>query len=76
MAACGVPLLLLTAARAAWHSRWWGLLSVAAQTALATTLSGAGALALDGPTGYEEPCLGDVLSDAIAAPLESRLPLR
>ena len=72
----GAPRLLRTAARAAWHARWWGLLSVACQTALATTLSGSGVLALGGPAGFDDVLLENVLDDAPGAPVPSRLPLR
>ena len=56
----GAPPLLRKATRAAWHSRWWGFLSVACQTALATTLSGAGVLAMGGPTGFDEILFEDI----------------
>ena len=69
------PALLRQSARAAWLSRWWGLLSVAAQSALAATLGGASALALGGPVGDEEVPLGDVLDEAPISPPTSRLPL-
>ncbi len=72
----GAPALLRKPARAAWHARWWGLLSVATQTALATTLSGEGALALGGPAGHSEVAFEDVLDSAPGAPFPSRLPLR
>jgi hypothetical protein len=55
------PALLRGAARAAWLARWWGLLSVAAQSALAATLRGAPALALGGASGEDELDLGEVL---------------
>ena len=70
------PALLRSSARAAWLSRWWGLLSVAAQSALASTLTGDGVLALGGPAGFDEVPLGDVLDHACGAPPPSRLPLR
>ncbi len=70
------PRLLQASARAAWHNRWWSLLSVAAQTALATTLLGHGAEALGGPTGFEDVPFADVLEHAHIAPPASRLPLR
>ena len=69
------PALLRQSARAAWHHRWWGLLSVACQTALASTLCGQ-ALALGGPRGQDDPFLGDVLDGAPGLPSPSRLPLR
>ena len=70
------PALLRSSARAAWLSRWWGLLSVAAQSALAATLTGDGVLALGGPSGFDEVPLGDVLDHACGASSPSRLPLR
>ena len=70
------PALLRASARAAWHARWWGLLSIAAQSALAATLSGEGALALGGPAGSDEVPLADAMSFAISGPAVSRLPLR
>ena len=69
------PQLLRGAARAAWHHRWWGLLSVAAQRALAITLSGEGTLALGGPSGSDDPPLAEVLELAQEGPPVSRLPL-
>ena len=70
------PLLLRQPARAAWHSRWWGFLSVAAQASLAATLSGAGHLALGGPAGTDMVPLADLLENSPEAPAASRLPLR
>ena len=70
------PALLRASARAAWHARWWGLLSVAAQSALAVTLSGEGTLALGGPAGADEVHLADAFSFADVGPSVSRLPLR
>ena len=70
------PALLRASARAAWTSRWWGLLSVAAQSALAATLGGGSASALGGPAGEDEVLLGHVLDDAPPSPPDSRLPLR
>ena len=72
----GAPALLRPSARAAWHYRWWSLLSVAAQSALAATLLAEGDLALGGPTGDEEVPWGEVLEHAHLAPPASRLPLR
>ena len=74
--AASAPSILRAASRAAWQNRWWGLLSVAAQSALATTLLGEGVLALAAPAGHDEVPLGDVFDCAHMAPLESRLPLR
>ncbi len=70
------PQQLRGAARAAWHHRWWGLLSVAAQRALAATLSGEGAQAMGGPSGSDDPPLAEVLEMAQEGPPVSRLPLR
>ena len=70
------PALLRASARTAWHARWWGLLSVATQSALAATLGGASALALGGPAGAEEVPLGSVLEEGWSGPPDSRLPLR
>ena len=50
--------------------------SVAAQAALAATLTGEGALALGGAFGQEELPLEEVLDAALGFPLASRLPLR
>ena len=55
--------LLRQSARAAWHNRWWGLLSVAAQDALAASLSESVVRVLEGHDGIEPP-IGDVLLDA------------
>ena len=49
---------------------------MATQSALATTLGGASALALDGPTGVDEVPLGSVLEDGWQGVPDSRLPLR
>ena len=69
------PALLRQSARAAWLSRWWGLLSVASQSALAATLGGASAQALGGPPVEDDVPLGDVLTGTFAE-CPSRLPLR
>ncbi len=70
------PSLLRASARAAWHHRWWALLSVAAQSSLAATLLGEGALALGGPAGRDEVPLEEVLDADPGLPSASRLPLR
>ena len=70
------PQVLRASARAAWQHRWWGLLSVAAQAALARTLQGDGATALGAPAGHDDVPFADVLELAQAAPPESRLPFR
>ena len=69
------PFLLRQSARAAWHNRWWGFLSVACQTALASTLCGQ-AVSLGGASGSDDPFLADVLESAGWSPSPSRLPLR
>ena len=71
------PELLRRSATLAWHRRWMGLLSVAAQTALAESL-----LAPTSPhlteIDADPPALGDLLVDHRDAepPEISRLPLR
>ena len=70
------PAPLRRSAEAAWRTRWWGLLSIAAQDALAATLNREGHLALGGPAPDEDVPLGDVLVDAAVAGAPSRLPLR
>ena len=68
------PRLLRKSAQLAWSSRWMGLLSVAAQRALARTLL---ELPVDevGVDG-EDPFLEDVLHETrlVEPPLPSRLP--
>ena len=61
------PALLRASARAAWHARWWGLLSIASQTK---------ALALGRPAGSDDAPLADAMSFAIAGLAVSRFPLR
>ena len=70
------PQLLRASARAAWASRWTGLLAVAAQRAFARTLL---ALPVDeANVDGEEAFLEDVLHEArlVEPPLPSRLPAR
>ena len=69
------PALLRVSAAQAWRARWWEILSVAAQAALAATLVEEAHPTLDGSDGAE-PALADVLADAGAPPPVSRLPLR
>ena len=69
------PAVLRPAARAAWQRRWWALLSVAAQEALAATLLEENPLQ-GGPAGFDEPFLADVLEAASEVPAISRLPIR
>ena len=70
------PRPLRTSAAQAWSNRWWGALSVAAQDALAATLSLEGHLALGGPAADPDVPLGDVLDFAAPATSPSRLPIR
>ena len=70
------PRLLRKAAAAAWQRRWWALLSVAVQNALAQTLATDTPQAMCGGAGFDEPFLADVLDDAPIGPEPSRLPLR
>ena len=56
------PEVLRASLRAAWAARWWGLLSVAQQGALAASLGEALVLLPEGFDG-EAPPLGDVLLD-------------
>ena len=68
--------LLQRSAQLAWHRRWLGLLSVAAQTALAETLLRPGSPHLQ-ERDAAEPQLGDLFAEVLAAPpAASRLPLR
>ena len=54
------PPLLRSAARSAWASRWWALLGVAQQSALAASLAEDTLGELDGFLG-DAPPLADVL---------------
>ena len=71
------PFRLRRAAEFAWHARWWSLLSVSAQRAVAASL-----LAVEGkeffPMADFAPTSGDVVADARyeVGPVISRLPLR
>ena len=69
------PALLRTSARQAWAGRWWGMLSVAVQSALAATLCG-DHLSVGGFDADVDIPLGDVLLDGAPGPTPSRLPLR
>ena len=68
---------LQRASEFAWHSRWWSILSVAAQRALALSL-----IEVDGdaikPLADFEPKIGDILADVRyeLGSVVSRLPLR
>ena len=66
------PRLKASATRA-WEARWWGMLSVAVQNALAATLVDDAPHLLHGWEG-EGPPLGELLH--AEAPTQSRLPLR
>ena len=66
------PRLRASAARA-WEARWWGMLSVAVQNALAATLVDDAPHLLHGWEG-EGPPLGEPRH--AEAPTQSRLPLR
>ena len=74
--AAEAPRLLRTSAAQAWSNRWWGILSVAVQDALAATLSLEGQCALGGCAADLDVPLGDVLLDADIGPSPSRLPMR
>ena len=63
------------AAAQAWRQRWWDILSVAAQGALAATLTGEALATLDGADADPPPEV-EVLADARETPPASRLPLR
>ena len=69
------PTALRHASRAGWERRWWGMLSCAQQTAVASTLLGNVWRSPTQPWGDTGPPLSDVLQ--LADPEEpSRLPLR
>ena len=70
------PALLRASASLAWGNRWWGILSVAVQDALAATLSLEGHMAMGGFAADLDLPLGDVLLDADPAAMPSRLPMR
>ena len=64
---CAAP-RLRAAAVVGYRRRWWSLLSVAVQDALASTLVDDAVVLLDGRDGVA-PELCDVLSDAVACGL-------
>lgn len=68
---------LKRASEFAWHSRWWSLLSVAAQRALALSLTEVQSEAIKPYAGFE-PRVGEILADVRyeIGPVGSRLPLR
>ena len=68
--------LLRAAARAAYSRRWWGLLSVAVQDAVAATLLGAPLGPYGGCAAGVSPALPDVLTLCSGGSAHSRLPLR
>ena len=70
------PRLLRNSAAQGWRNRWWGLLSVAVQDALAATLCLEGHMALGGHAADPDVPLEDVLLGAAPAVSPSRLPLR
>jgi len=70
-----VPTHLRKTARVAYASRWWALLSVAAQNTLAATVYGDAVGVLDGIDDVE-PTTVDVCYEASLAPPVSRLPAR
>ena len=67
---------LRAATQAAFARRWWALLSVAAQDALAATLLGLPVGPLDGVANASGPWAADVLTTFGAPAGPSRLPLR
>ena len=71
------PPHLKRAVEFAWHSRWWSLLSVAAQRAFALSLIEVDSDAIK-PLADFEPRVGDILADVRyeLGPVFSRLPLR
>ena len=68
---------LRRASEFAWHSRWWSILSVAAQRALVLSLIEVDSDAIK-PLADFEPRVGDILADVRyeLGAVESRLPLR
>ena len=79
-AACpraGPPRGVLRASTAlAWDRRWWALLSVAAQDAVAATLVEGATAPWPSPAGFDEPHLADVLGWQPPPVGASLLPLR
>ena len=68
---------LKRASEYAWHSRWWSILSVAAQRALVLSLIEVDSDAIK-PLADFEPRVGDILADVRyeLGAVVSRLPLR
>jgi hypothetical protein len=61
------PPLLHAAAVRAWQRRWWCLLAVAVQDAVAATLVQDKPTELSAPAGFPEPWLTDVLDPMLTA---------
>ena len=58
------PVLLRASARLAWDRRWWALLSIAVQDAVAASLvEGPASNWCISPSGFDSPFLADVLGD-------------
>jgi len=75
--AAQAPPLLRQCVASAYTRRWWTLLGVAVQDALAATILGLPAGPLAGGTAAAAPPFdADVLADTAAMPGPSRLPLR
>ena len=70
-----VPRLLRRAAALGYQRRWWSILSVAAQTALADTLMPSYVYMPNNRVSHEAPLLSEVLALASDPPVPSRLPL-
>jgi len=70
------PPLLRRAAALGWHRRWWSILSIAAQTALADSLMPRHVFMPNPPAEGATPPLHEVLSLAGDPPVPSRLGLR
>ena len=67
--------ILRRSAALAWGRRWWGMLSVAVQDAVAATLVEGRDALMASPLGHCTPPLADVLEGAPAV-APSLLPLR
>ena len=69
---------LQRASEFAWHSRWWPTLSIAAQRALALSLTEVDNHEAIKPFGGFEPKVGEILADVRyeIGPIASRLPFR
>ena len=71
--AAGAPPLLQAAARSAWATRWWTLLSVCQQDSLAASLLDGPPLGVGAAVGKEPP-LAEVLGGGVLDDEPSRLP--